>query len=41
MGHKNARSAITSICRRCHDRLHNEAREEGIDSSQVTPEGDK
>lgn len=40
MGHKNVPSAIVLICNSCHDKLHNEAREEGNDSSQVTPIGD-
>ena len=39
-GHKNQPQNIISICEKCHDRLHNDAREEGTDSSQRTPEGD-
>jgi 5-methylcytosine-specific restriction endonuclease McrA len=40
-GHANDPNNIVSICERCHDRLHEKAREEGVDSSQVKPEGDK
>lgn len=40
-GHKNTESNIVTLCEHCHDDLHEEARREGNDSSQVTPEGDK
>jgi len=40
-GHKLDPNNIATICSNCHDAIHNAAREEGIDSSQVTPEGDK
>lgn len=39
-GHKLDKNNVTTICEKCHDRIHNKAREEGNDSSQVTPEGD-
>lgn len=41
LGHRWVPSNVVSLCHRCHDRAHQEAREEGIDSSQVTPEGDE
>lgn len=40
-GHKTKMSNLVTICTECHDRIHEEARERGTDSSQVTPEGDK
>lgn len=40
-GHKLTPENLVTICTPCHDRVHNKAREEGVDSSQVTPEGDK
>lgn len=40
-GHKNEKNNIVSICHACHDRIHNAAREEGVDSSQVQAEADK
>jgi hypothetical protein len=40
-GHSNDPNNISTICESCHDREHNKAREEGVDSSQVLPEGDK
>jgi 5-methylcytosine-specific restriction endonuclease McrA len=40
-GHKNVKNNLVTICVACHDRIHNKAREEGVDSSQVEPEGDK
>ena len=39
-GHKAELNNLVSICGSCHDRIHNEARKEGVDSSQVTPAGD-
>lgn len=41
MGHKNQPNNLVTICESCHDREHNEARENGEDSSQVLPSGDK
>ena len=40
MGHKNDPKNIVTICASCHDKLHEKARELGVDSSQVTPLGD-
>lgn len=40
LGHKNVPSALAVICHACHDAIHDKAREEGIDSSQVLAEGD-
>lgn len=40
-GHSNDPNNIATICEECHNRVHEEAREKGIDSSQVLPEGDK
>lgn len=40
-GHSNDPNNIVTICESCHDDIHEEAREEGVDSSQVTPTGDK
>ena len=36
-GHHNAPNNIVTICGACHDRVHNKAREEGVDSSQADP----
>lgn len=41
MGHENSLENLEVICESCHDKEHNEARKEGIDSSQVTPAGDE
>lgn len=40
-GHKLQFNNLVTICEDCHDQLHEEARAKGVDSSQVTPEGDK
>ncbi len=40
-GHSNTPANIVSICASCHDKEHQKAKAEGVDSSQVTPEGDK
>lgn len=40
-GHSNDPNNIVTLCARAHDELHNRARAEGVDSSQVTPEGDE
>jgi hypothetical protein len=41
MGHKNIPQNIDTVCEDCEDRQHDKAREDGVDSSQVEPEGDK
>jgi cytochrome c553 len=41
MGHKSTPENLVTICASCHDNVHEDARAEGVDSSQVTPEGDK
>jgi len=40
-GHRLDFNNITTLCTKCHDAIHQQARAEGEDSSQVTPEGDK
>lgn len=40
LGHANKPEAIVTVCMACHDAIHDKARAEGIDSSQVLPEGD-
>lgn len=40
-GHKNAMVNLTTVCAACHNRLHNDAREAGVDSSQVVAEYDR
>lgn len=40
-GHKLDANNVVTICDKCHDRIHQKARAEGVDSSQVTPEGDE
>ncbi len=46
-GHKLVLNNLVTICdkspdgKSCHDRVHDHAREDGTDSSQLTPEGDK
>jgi hypothetical protein len=39
-GHSNDPNNIVTLCTRAHDAIHNKARAEGVDSSQVEPEGD-
>lgn len=39
-GHKNDKNNLVTLCNRAHDEMHNAAREDGTDSSQVEPEGD-
>lgn len=39
-GHKNVPNNLVAICDRCHNRIHQEAKSEGLDSSQVEPLGD-
>jgi hypothetical protein len=41
MGHKDKQNNLVTICEKCHDDIHQEAKKEGIDSSQVKPDGDK
>lgn len=40
-GHKNVPNNLVTVCAKAHDELHEKARAEGVDSSQVEPEGDK
>lgn len=40
-GHKNVPSDLVTICARCHDRIHQKARAEGLDSTQVMSPADK
>jgi hypothetical protein len=40
-GHSMAFDNLATLCVKCHDAIHGEARAEGIDASQVTPEGDE
>lgn len=40
-GHRNVPNNLVTICSRCHDRVHQKAREEGTDSSQIEPAADK
>lgn len=41
MGHRSIPENLVTVCGPCHDRVHGRAREEGVDSSQVTPEADE
>lgn len=40
-GHRLDLNNVVTICEKSHDEIHNKARAEGVDSSQVKPEGDK
>lgn len=40
-GHKNELNNLVTLCSKAHDEVHTKAREEGVDSSQKEPEGDK
>ena len=40
IGHANVSKNLVVLCHRAHDELHEKAKSEGIDSSQITPEGD-
>ncbi len=40
-GHKNEKQNLVVLCDRAHDELHNRARANGTDSSQVLAEADK
>jgi hypothetical protein len=39
-GHKMDRDNVVTLCTKAHNRIHEEAKREGIDASEVTPEGD-
>jgi len=39
-GHKNVPNNLVTLCNKAHNDIHNKAREDGVDSSQVKPEGD-
>jgi hypothetical protein len=39
-GHKNEPNNLVTLCAKAHNELHEKARARGVDSSQVTPEGD-
>ena len=41
MGHRTVPENFAVLCERCHDAVHRKAREDGTDSSQVTPKGDE
>lgn len=40
-GHSMDFNNLTTICGKCHDAVHQQARDEGVDSSQVKPTGDE
>ncbi len=40
-GHSNDPNNIVTLCAKCHDSLHEEARKKGTDSSQVVAKADK
>lgn len=40
-GHKNEPNNLVTLCTKCHDAIHAQARAEGDDSSQGTPIGDE
>ncbi len=40
-GHTNDPNNIVTLCVDCHDDIHNKARKEGDDASQVKPSGDQ
>jgi len=40
-GHKNEANNLVTLCADCHDDVHDEAREDGVDSSQKTAKGDR
>lgn len=39
-GHKNEKQNLVTICHDCHDNVHDRARKDGTDSSQVTAQHD-
>lgn len=41
IGHRNQPNALAVVCHPCHDAIHDEARAEGVDSSQVLAEADQ
>lgn len=41
LGHQNKPGNLTILCAKCHDAVHENARAEGVDSSQVLPKADK
>ena len=41
MGHRNVPQNIVTVCEKCEDAQHEQARRDGVDASQVEPEGDK
>jgi 5-methylcytosine-specific restriction endonuclease McrA len=41
VGHSNDPGNIVTICHKCHDKVHDEARAEGVDSQQVLAVGDE
>jgi hypothetical protein len=40
-GHSGDFNNVTTICGKCHDAIHQQARAAGVDSSQVKPERDQ
>lgn len=40
-GHSNDPNNLVTICKSCHDAVHEKARTDGVDSSQIKPEGDR
>jgi hypothetical protein len=41
MGHRNVPQNIVTVCEPCEDKQHTQARKDGVDASQVEPEGDR
>jgi len=41
LGHRSVLENLVTLCERCHGDIHDDARSRGVDSSQITPEGDK
>jgi hypothetical protein len=39
-GHRLTRDNVVTLCATCHDKMHQKARKDGVDSSQVTAEAD-
>jgi cytochrome c553 len=39
-GHQDKLSNVVTLCAACHDREHEDARADGVDSTQVLPSGD-
>jgi hypothetical protein len=40
-GHDSSPNNLVTICTKCHDDVHEQARDEGVDASQVVAKGDK